>query len=167
MNRTEELSTVVNQLKKYMRSLIIDDILSGGGSVSTEYYPGSFIERQDQSTCKVSGVATYGSSYKVGVTRTITHQRTLIHTDHEDNHPHTLEKKINRRGNTFDLLCLTQLTKDSHIQATHTCSTFHSAFIFKGLLTYRFCVIKCIRNLNDILYLNRIKITLFTLSQTL
>ena len=26
---------------KDMRSLIIDDILSGGGNVSTEYYPGS------------------------------------------------------------------------------------------------------------------------------
>ena len=35
MNRTEELSTVGNQLKKYMRSLIIDDILSEGGNVST------------------------------------------------------------------------------------------------------------------------------------
>ena len=28
--------------EKYMRSLIIDDILSGGGNVSTEHYPGSF-----------------------------------------------------------------------------------------------------------------------------
>ena len=35
MNRTEELSTVGNQLKKYIRSLIIDDILSEGGNVST------------------------------------------------------------------------------------------------------------------------------------
>ena len=35
MNRTEELSTVGSQLKKYMRSLIIDDILSEGGNVST------------------------------------------------------------------------------------------------------------------------------------
>ena len=35
MNRTEALSTVGNQLKKYMRSLIIDDILSEGGNVST------------------------------------------------------------------------------------------------------------------------------------
>ena len=35
MNRTEELSTVGNQLKKYMRPLIIDDILSEGGNVST------------------------------------------------------------------------------------------------------------------------------------
>ena len=34
-NRTEELSTVGNQLKKYMSSLIIDDILSEGGNVST------------------------------------------------------------------------------------------------------------------------------------
>ena len=32
---TEDLSTVGNQLKKYMRSLIIDDILSEGGNVST------------------------------------------------------------------------------------------------------------------------------------
>ena len=45
MNRTEERSTEGNQLKKYMRSLIIDDILSGGGNVLTEYYPGSFVER--------------------------------------------------------------------------------------------------------------------------
>ena len=29
-------------VEKYMRSLIIDDILSGGGNVSTEYFPGSF-----------------------------------------------------------------------------------------------------------------------------
>ena len=29
-------------IEKDMRSLIIDDILSGGGGVSTEYYPGSF-----------------------------------------------------------------------------------------------------------------------------
>ena len=35
MNRTEELYTVGNQLKKYMRSLISDDILSEGGNVST------------------------------------------------------------------------------------------------------------------------------------
>ena len=35
MNRTEELSTVGNKLKKYMRSLIIDGILSEGGNVST------------------------------------------------------------------------------------------------------------------------------------
>ena len=35
MNRTEELSTVRKKLKKYMRSLIIDDILSEGGNVST------------------------------------------------------------------------------------------------------------------------------------
>ena len=38
MNRTGELSTVGNQLKKYMRSLIIDDILSEGGNVSTECF---------------------------------------------------------------------------------------------------------------------------------
>ena len=29
-------------VEKYMRSLIIDDILSGVGNVSTEYFPGSF-----------------------------------------------------------------------------------------------------------------------------
>ena len=29
-------------IEKDMRSLIIDDILSGGGNASTEYYPGSF-----------------------------------------------------------------------------------------------------------------------------
>ena len=39
---------------KDMRSLIIDDILSGGGDVSTEYYPGSF--RGIGSKYKVSGV---------------------------------------------------------------------------------------------------------------
>ena len=42
-------------IKKYMRSLIIDDILSGGGNVSTEYYPGSF--RAIGPKYKVSGVA--------------------------------------------------------------------------------------------------------------
>ena len=56
MNRTEELSTVGNQLKKYMRSLIIDDILSEGGNVLTEYYPGSF--RAIGSKYKVSGVTS-------------------------------------------------------------------------------------------------------------
>ena len=40
-----------------MRSLIIDDILSGGGNVSTEYYPGSF--RATGSKCKVSGVISF------------------------------------------------------------------------------------------------------------
>ena len=29
-------------IEKYLRSLIIDDILRGGGNVSTEHYPGSF-----------------------------------------------------------------------------------------------------------------------------
>ena len=38
-----------------MRSLIIDDILSGGYNVSTEYYPGSF--RAIGSKYKISGVA--------------------------------------------------------------------------------------------------------------
>ena len=42
-------------IKKYMRSLIIDDILSGGVNVSTEYYPGSF--RAIGSKYKVNGVA--------------------------------------------------------------------------------------------------------------
>ena len=42
-------------IEKYMRSLIIDDILSGGENVSTEYYPGSF--RAIGSKYKVSGVA--------------------------------------------------------------------------------------------------------------
>ena len=36
-----------------MRSLIIDDILSGGGTVSPEYYPGSFRAN------KVSGVTSF------------------------------------------------------------------------------------------------------------
>ena len=57
MNRTEELSTVGNQLKKYMRSLIIDDILSEGVNVSTKYYPGSF--RAIGSKYKVSGVTSF------------------------------------------------------------------------------------------------------------
>ena len=47
--RTEELS-----IERYMRSLIIDDILSGGGNVSTKYYPGSF--GAIGSKYKVSGV---------------------------------------------------------------------------------------------------------------
>ena len=42
-------------IEKYMRSLIIDDILSRGGNVSTEHYPGSF--RAIGSKYKVSGVA--------------------------------------------------------------------------------------------------------------
>ena len=57
MNRTEELSTVGNQLKKYMRSLIIDDILREGENVSTQYYPGSF--RAIGSKYKVSGVTSF------------------------------------------------------------------------------------------------------------
>ena len=40
-----------------MRSLIIDDILSGGGGVSTEYCPGSF--RAIGSKYKVSGVTSF------------------------------------------------------------------------------------------------------------
>ena len=41
-------------IEKYTRSLIIDDILSEGANVSTEYYPGSF--RAIGSKYKVSGV---------------------------------------------------------------------------------------------------------------
>ena len=41
-------------IEKDMKSLITDDILSGGGDVSTEYYPGSF--RAIGSKYKVSGV---------------------------------------------------------------------------------------------------------------
>ena len=41
-------------IEKYMRSLIIDDILSEGRNFSTEYYPGSF--RAIGSKYKVSGV---------------------------------------------------------------------------------------------------------------
>ena len=40
-----------------MRSLIIDDILSGGGNVSAEYCPGSF--RAIGSKYKVSGVTSF------------------------------------------------------------------------------------------------------------
>ena len=57
INRTEELSTVGNQLKKYMRSLIINDSLNGGGNVSTEYYPVSY--RAIGSKYKVSGVTSF------------------------------------------------------------------------------------------------------------
>ena len=42
-------------IEKCMRSLIIDDILSGGENVSTEYYPGSF--RAIGSEYIVNGVA--------------------------------------------------------------------------------------------------------------
>ena len=42
-SRAEQLSLKwMKSIEKYMRSLIIDDILSGGRNVSTEYYPGSF-----------------------------------------------------------------------------------------------------------------------------
>ena len=41
-------------IEKYMRLLIVDDILSGGGNVSTEHYPGYF--RAIGSKYKVSGV---------------------------------------------------------------------------------------------------------------
>ena len=41
-------------IEKYMRSLIVDDIWSGGGNVSTGYYRGSF--RAIGSKYKVSGV---------------------------------------------------------------------------------------------------------------
>ena len=41
-------------IEKYKRTLIIDDILSGGANVSTEYCPGSF--RAIGSKYKVSGV---------------------------------------------------------------------------------------------------------------
>ena len=41
-------------IEKYIRSLIIDDILSGGRNVSTGYYPGSF--RAIESKYKVSSV---------------------------------------------------------------------------------------------------------------
>ena len=44
-------------IEKYMRSLIIDDIWSGGGNVSTEYYPGSF--RAIGSKYKVSSVTSF------------------------------------------------------------------------------------------------------------
>ena len=43
-------------IEKYMRSLIIDDILSGGRNVSTEYYPGSFKAIGRSSKYKVSGL---------------------------------------------------------------------------------------------------------------
>ena len=46
-------------IKKDMRTLIIDDVLSGGVNVSTEYYPGSF--RAIGSKYKVSGVTSFKS----------------------------------------------------------------------------------------------------------
>ena len=56
--RKEELSTVGNH-ENYMRSLIFEDILSGGRNVSTEYYPlaGSF--GVIGSKYKVSGVTSF------------------------------------------------------------------------------------------------------------
>ena len=45
------------KLKKYMRSLIINDSLNGGGNVSTEYYPVSY--RAIGSKYKVSGVTSF------------------------------------------------------------------------------------------------------------
>lgn len=43
-------------IEKDMRSLIIDDILSGGGGVSTDYYPGSFGSNYKVSSVTVSNV---------------------------------------------------------------------------------------------------------------
>ena len=66
-SRTEQLCFEMNaygrpfhrgkSIEKYMRSLIIDDILSGGGNVSTEYYPGRF--RAKGSKYKESGVTNF------------------------------------------------------------------------------------------------------------
>jgi len=53
-------------IEKDMRSLIIDDILSGVGGVSTEYYPGSF--RAIGSRYKVSSV-TVSNVWKTFVKR--------------------------------------------------------------------------------------------------
>ena len=53
-------------IEKDMRSLIIDDILSGVGVVSTEYYPGSF--RAIGSRYKVSSV-TVSNVWKTFVKR--------------------------------------------------------------------------------------------------
>ena len=39
---TEELPALGKSLVKDTRSLIIDDIVRGGGDVSTSFYPGSF-----------------------------------------------------------------------------------------------------------------------------
>ena len=44
-------------IEKYLRPLIINDILSGGGNVSTEYYPGGF--RAIGSKYKVSDVTSF------------------------------------------------------------------------------------------------------------
>ena len=60
--RTEELSTVGNQLKS-----ICISILSGGGNVSTEYYPGRF--RPIWSKNKVSGVTMFQTSGRPFVKR--------------------------------------------------------------------------------------------------
>ena len=54
MNAYRRTSHRGKSIGTYMRSLIIDDILSGGGNVSTEYYPGSF--RAIGLKYKVSGV---------------------------------------------------------------------------------------------------------------
>ena len=42
MNAYERTFHRGKSIEKYMRSLIIDDVLSGGRNVSTECYPGSF-----------------------------------------------------------------------------------------------------------------------------
>ena len=47
----------VKSIEKYMKSLIIDDILTGGGNLSTEYYLGTF--RATGSNYKVSGVTSF------------------------------------------------------------------------------------------------------------
>ena len=44
-------------IEKYMGSMNIDDILSGGGNVSAEYYPGSF--KAIGLKYKVSGVTSF------------------------------------------------------------------------------------------------------------
>ena len=47
----------VKSIEKYMKSLIIDDILTGGGNVSTEYYLRTF--RAIGSNYKVSSVTSF------------------------------------------------------------------------------------------------------------
>ena len=57
MNEYERTFHRGKSIQKDTRSLVIDDVLSGGGNVSTEYYPGSF--RAIGSKYKVSGVTSF------------------------------------------------------------------------------------------------------------
>jgi len=69
-------------IEKDMGSLIIDDTLSGGGDVSTEYYPGSF--------------RAIGSKYKVSVLQFQTYGRPFV--KREKISLAILQLGVNRKG---------------------------------------------------------------------